>query len=174
MGLHGYVGYLSTPRATQDVDVMVPYSQKDRAIRAISDQWPELEMTELSQIVKFKDAGDVDEEGRPKTVIDLMLPWGPIQKMILERHVLVDEKTGDRIPTIEAAIASKYAAVLSPYRELGRKSYDAGDLRQIIKSNHNQIDEQALQELTGLIWEHGANDILEFIECAVNDRPFRV
>ena len=39
MGLHGYVGYMPQPRATQDVDVMVPYSQKKRAVKAILNQW---------------------------------------------------------------------------------------------------------------------------------------
>jgi hypothetical protein len=32
MGLHGYVGYLHMPRATQDVGVMVSYSERDQAI----------------------------------------------------------------------------------------------------------------------------------------------
>ncbi len=27
MGLHGYVGYLPSPRATQDVDVLVPHEE---------------------------------------------------------------------------------------------------------------------------------------------------
>jgi hypothetical protein len=35
MGLHGYVGYLPDPRATQDVDVLVPYAEKDVAKAAI-------------------------------------------------------------------------------------------------------------------------------------------
>jgi len=44
MGLHGYVGYMPEPRATQDVDVMVPYSQQQRAQKAISEKWPSLEV----------------------------------------------------------------------------------------------------------------------------------
>lgn len=28
MGLHGYVGYMPQPRATQDVDVMVRHSER--------------------------------------------------------------------------------------------------------------------------------------------------
>lgn len=35
IGLHGYVGYLPNPRATQDVDVMVSYGERKRAIKAI-------------------------------------------------------------------------------------------------------------------------------------------
>ena len=50
MGLHGYVGYLPMPRATQDVDIMVPHNQKRKAVKAISERWPELELdTHVSQ-----------------------------------------------------------------------------------------------------------------------------
>jgi hypothetical protein len=35
--LLGYVGYLPQPRATQDVDVMVPYSQRCHARQPLSD-----------------------------------------------------------------------------------------------------------------------------------------
>jgi hypothetical protein len=31
MGLQGYVGYMPSPRATQDVDIMVSYSERNRA-----------------------------------------------------------------------------------------------------------------------------------------------
>jgi hypothetical protein len=37
IGLHGYVGYMPMPRATQDVDIMVPYSQKEKAVKAMAD-----------------------------------------------------------------------------------------------------------------------------------------
>ena len=42
MGLHGYVGYLPMPRATQDVGVMVAYSEKLVAAKAIETCWPML------------------------------------------------------------------------------------------------------------------------------------
>ena len=42
MGLHGYVGYLPMPRATQDVGIMVPHNQKRKAVKAIIGRWPDL------------------------------------------------------------------------------------------------------------------------------------
>jgi hypothetical protein len=36
MGLHGYVGYMPDPRATQDVVILVPYSSRTRAKKAIA------------------------------------------------------------------------------------------------------------------------------------------
>jgi len=173
MGLHGYVGYLPMPRATQDVDVMVPYSQKSRAVKAITHNWPMLEVTELSQVVRFKDRGDTDQAGEPKPVIDIMLPFGPYQEEILKNHVVVDSATGNRLPTIEAAVVSKYAAVVSPYRSFDKKEQDAVDLRRLIKTNHQSIDRDALIELAALVWENGAEEIERFIELALTDQPFR-
>ena len=151
------------PRATQDVDVMVPYSQKTRATKAVQAAWPTLEMTELSQVVRFHDPGDLDADGNSKPVIDIMLPWGKYQETILADHVVIDEATGDRIPTIEAAVVSKYAAFISPHRDIEKREYDAGDLRRLIKANHAQIDQSVLQKLAGQVWEHGAEDIQRFV-----------
>jgi hypothetical protein len=72
MGLHGYVGYMPNPRATRDVDIMVPYSARQRAKKAISARWPTLQIRELSQVTRFADPADLDAECLPKQVIDLM------------------------------------------------------------------------------------------------------
>lgn len=122
MGLHGYVGYLPMPRATQAVDVMVPYSQKSRASKAIAARWPMLRQTDLSQVVRFMDPGDPDANGQPKPVIDIMLPWSKFQETILKDHVVINPETGHRIPTVEAAIVAKYAALISPHREWEKNS----------------------------------------------------
>ncbi len=172
MGLHGYVGYLPMPRATQDVDIMVPYSQKERAAKAIAEHWPMLQKLELSQVVRFLDPGDPDSEGKPKPVVDLMLPWGKFQETILKDHVVVDKKTGHRIPTVEAAIVSKYAAVISLTRTWDKKQQDAVDLRRVIKANIEKIDRNKLVSLAGEVWERGGEDILKFLDLALADKPF--
>ena len=174
MGLHGYVGYLPMPRATQDVDVMIPYSEKNKVIKAISTRWPELEMTELSQVVRFMDTSDLDHEGRPKPVIDIMLPWGEFQKTILKSHVVDDKKNNSRYPTLEAAIVSKYAPLVSPHRKWEKKQQDAIDLRRIIRTNIDSINRETLANLADEVWENGGAEILEFIEIALQDKPFPV
>ena len=172
MGLHGYVGYLPMPRATQDVDIMVPYSQKERAAKAIAGRWPMLQKLELSQVVRFLDPGDPDSEGQPKPVVDLMMPWSKFQETILKEHVVVDKKTGHRIPTVEAAIVSKYAAVISPTRTWDKKQQDAVDLRRVIKANIEKIDRSKLVSLADQVWERGGEDILKFLDLALADKPF--
>ena len=172
MGLHGYVGYLPMPRATQDVDVMVPYSQKERAAKAVSIRWPMLAQQTLPQVVRFADPTDVDETGKPKPVIDIMLPWSPFQVTILRDHVIHDPDTGSRYPTLEAAIVSKYAPLVSPHRSREKKEYDAGDLRRIIRANYDAIDRTIIKLLGDQVWEHGGDELLSFLELALEDKPF--
>jgi len=174
MGLHGYVGYMPEPRATQDVDVMVPTSQRKRAQKAIAEKWPELAIQELAQIVRFQDPADLDSEGNPKPVIDLMLPWSPFQELILKEHVVVNQETGHRLPTLEAALVSKYAAMLSSHRDRMKKEYDSADFRRMVRANHDRIDTSALNRLAALVWENGAEEIKRFIQIALSDEPFPI
>jgi hypothetical protein len=171
MGLHGYVGYLPMPRATQDVDVMVPFSQKQKATKAVGDRWPMLTRVDLPQVVRFLDSSDLDPEGHAKPVVDVMLPWSKFQETILQKYVIVDEETHSRYPTVEAALASKYAVLVSPHRSREKKEYDAGDFRRIVRANHQVLNHESLRELGDQVWERGGTEILRFIELTLSDQP---
>lgn len=174
MGLHGYVGYLPMPRATQDVDVLVPHNQKVKAVLAICERWPQLQKEEFAPVVRFYDPGELDRDGNRVPVIDLMLPWSPFQETILRDHVIVDEEKGSRYPTGEAAIVSKYAAVVSPYRNYDKKQQDATDLRRLICALRHSYDLSKMQALAGQVWDGGSEEILRFVDCALSERPFPV
>ena len=174
MGLHGYVGYLPEPRATQSVDVMVPFGQCKRAARAIRQAWPGLIVQELSQAVRFMDPNDLHPSGQPKPVIDLMLPWGEFQATIIKDYVVVDEATQHRIPRLEAALAAKYAALVSRYRDREKKEYDAGDFRRMVRANYDRIDREDLRRLANRIWEGAGEEIDRFVEIAMGDEAFPV
>jgi hypothetical protein len=174
MGLHGYVGYMPNPRATQDVDILVSYGSRTRAKKAIATHWPALIVRELSQVTRFLDPLDLDSDGQPKPVVDLMHPWSPFQELILKEYVIVDNETQHRIPTLEAALASKYAAIISPYRDREKKEYDAGDFRGLVRANRDRIRSGDLNRLAALIWEGGAEDIERFVQVALTDQPFPI
>jgi hypothetical protein len=174
MGLHGYVGYMPEPRATQDVDVMVPYSARKRATKAITARWPGLVVRELSQVTRFLDPGDLDAAGQPKPVVDLMHPWSPFQELILAEYVTVDPTTKHRLPTVEAALVSNYAAIVPPHRQREKKEYDAADFRRIVKANHDRLRHEDLRRLASLVWEGGAAEIERFVGIALFDEPFPV
>jgi hypothetical protein len=74
MGLHGYVGYMADPRATQDVDILVAAREKKKAVEAIKSAWPTLLVEEYPVVVRFRDPNDLGSDGQPKPTIDLMLP----------------------------------------------------------------------------------------------------
>ena len=174
MGLHGYVGYMPEPRATQDVDILVPYSQRKRAMKGIAERWPDLAVQELSQVIRFKDPADPDADGNPKPVIDLMLPWSPMHELLMQEYVVHDEATGHHLPTVEAALVSKYASMLSPYRVREKKEQDAVDFRRIARANHDQLDRIALCRLAAIVWEKGAAEIERFVDIAISDEPFPI
>ncbi len=171
MGLHGYVGYLPMPRATQDVDVMVPYGEKAKAIKAVAERWPMLMQLDLSNVVRFMDSTDLDQAGKPKPVVDIMLPWCKFQETILSNYVIVDKETGSRYPTVEAALVSKYAPLVSPNRSREKKEQDSVDFRRIVRANHLQIDRKIISELASEVWEKGGEEILAFVELTLNDQP---
>lgn len=171
MGLHGYVGYLPMPRATQDVDVMVPFSQKKKAADAVAKRWPMLKRVELPQVVRFMDETDLDHDGHAKPVVDIMLPWGKFQETILNHYVLVNEELRSRYPTVEAAIASKYAALISPNRSRDKKAYDAADFRKITRANHKLLNRDILLVLGNQIWEKGGDELLNFVDLTIADQP---
>lgn len=172
MGLHGYVGYLPRPRATQDVDVLVTYDDRELAVSAIHMRWPELQILEYEQVVRFLDPSETDGDGKPTPVVDLMMPWSKFQETILEKYIYIDQETGHWLPTLEAAIVSKYAPLVSPHRKIERKDVDAGDFRSIVKTNFKHIDEHVIRELGDQVWDGGGDEVMEFIDMAMRDEPF--
>jgi hypothetical protein len=172
MGLHGYVGYLPDPRATQDVDVMVSRRERKRAIEAVRRAWPNLILQEFSQVSRFLDPEDRNSDGQPKPAIDLMLPFADFQKTILKQYVITDPTTGHRIPRLEAALVSKYAAMISPHRDADKKEYDCGDFRTMVRANSAAIQREDLRRLAGQVWEGGSEEIERFLEIALSNRPF--
>lgn len=172
MGLHGYAGYLADPRSTQDVDVMVAPSERKKAVKAISAAWPTLLIAQCDVVVRFRDPNDLDHRGEPKPTIDIMLPWGKFQKTILKDFVKIDRATKHRIPRLEAALVAKYAAMISVFRDLGKKEQDAVDFRRMVKANFEDIDRASLRQLADEVWVGGADEIEKFIEIAMSNRPF--
>jgi hypothetical protein len=174
MGLHGYVGYLPQPRATQHVDVLIRHSDRKRAVKAVCEAWPTLVVEELEPVIRFKYPNDCFADGKPKPVIDLMLPWSPVNEAILKEYSVVDSETQHVIPTVEAALASKYAALISRFRDRDKKEYDAGDFRRIARANYHAVRREDLRRLGDLVWEGGGTELERFLEIAQRDEAFPV
>ena len=174
MGLYGYVGYLAMPRATQDVDILVGENELEKTIAAIVARWPALQTDRQTVVVRFRDPGEIAITGEMKQVIDIMLPSNDCYRAILSKYHRIDEATGHRIPIIEAACASKFAALVSPYREFDKKQQDAVDLRSIMSPNKDTLDKLLLKQLGDLVYPDGGKELLEFLDLAINKKPFPV
>lgn len=174
MGLYGYVGYLSQPRATQDVAVLVATEELETAIAAIESRWPQLQTERSEVVIRFRDPGEIAITGEMKQVIDIMLPSSECYEAILARYHRIDETTGHRIPTLEAACASKFAVLVSPHRDFDRNQQDAVDLRSIMVPNREVIDRAILERLGELVYPGGGTEILEFLDLAINKKPFPI
>jgi hypothetical protein len=107
-------------------------------------------------------------------VIDLMQPWGKFQETILKQHVLIDPESQHRIPTLEAALVAKYAAMVSPYRDADKREYDAGDFRRMVRANHDRIRHDQLRQLADEVWEGGGAEIERFLVTALSNEGFPI
>jgi hypothetical protein len=98
-----------------------------------------------------------------KVVIDVMKPTQALHKVALRhtRRIETPERTY-HIPSLEFALAMKFAAMVSPNRQEDKKLFDAGDFIRMVKTNP-QIDLDKLAEFGGLVYPDGAKEIVEMV-----------
>lgn len=156
MGNYGLTGWRDEPRATQDVDVLVRKRDHRKALRAIHEAFPFLEVRDFAVVTRFVD---------PITaipLIDLMKPNQPLFKVAFRQTVLVEE--GYRIPNLEFALACKFAAMVAPNRADEKKFLDAADFTSIVKKNQSAIHLRRLRRLGELVYPSGGAEVAELVE----------
>jgi hypothetical protein len=165
MGQHGISGWLSEPRATRDVDVVVQKRHFAKAVRAVQAAWPELIVREFPVVTRFLDPANNEP------VIDLMRP-NDVYREAFKNCVRVG-KTHD-VPNLELALAAKFAAMVSRNREIPKKHSDASDFSQIVLRNHASIDFERLRELGDAVYPGGGEEIARFVEDVKAGRMLRL
>jgi hypothetical protein len=164
MGTHGVGGYRSVSRATDDIDLLVRLADLPKAIKAIQTAYPELVFQDFAVVARFKDPVT------DKPVIDLMKPTQDVFKMAFRHSVSV--KT-HRIPSLEMALVSKFAAMTSPNREQAKKLIDGGDFVDIVVSNLKKINRSKLRRLADKVYPDGGAEIIEMIDDIAAGRRIR-
>ncbi len=156
-GLHGLGGWMGEPRATQDVDVLIWARHHKKATKAIRDVFPLLEIDELPFVTRFRN------KRNGKVVIDLMKSnQGVFRAAFRHTHKVEAEGQEFLIPSLEMAIAMKFAPMVSPNRPEEDKHQDAHDFIHMIKTNP-VIESKVLQELGELVYPGGGEEILETV-----------
>jgi len=157
IGGHMLAYYTNNPRATVDVDFIIAEGDFNNAIDIVSTRYSALLLNDKIYHVTFDsiETDDFDPER-----IDLIKDGFPLFKRVLKSLAATKEKI--KIPNIEAAIALKFAASISPNRAEGDKLIDQADLINLIKTNH-KLNENTLLLLAECIYIGGGNELLQVI-----------
>ncbi len=158
MGTHGISGWRGEARATQDVDVLIQKSHHRKAVQAVKKAFPDLPMQDLPAVTRFLDPAD----GKP--VIDLMKPEEELYQEALRNPVKVGKT--HRVPNLEVALASKYAAMVSPHRIAQKKALDEADFLSMVEHNYHMIDKNVLFSLGEMVKNKGGEEVLRLVEQA--------
>jgi hypothetical protein len=159
VGAHGIAGWMKKPRATQDVDLVIAERHVKKATRALTSAFPNLEPSDLDVVVRFKDR----DTGEVK--IDLIKPRELYRQAFQYTHAVTEQEEPYRIPSVEMAVAMKFAAMVSPNRALEKKYQDAHDFIMIVKEN-SDLDGATLQTLGNFVYGGGGENLLEMIRRA--------
>jgi hypothetical protein len=155
LGAHGIGGWMRKPRATQDVDVLVAARGVRKAVRELLAAFPNLEAEEHEVVTRLRDRKSKE------VAIDVMKPKQAIFRAAL-KHTREAELEGAKylIPSLEMALALKFAAMISLNREDAEKFQDAHDFITMINANAD-IDLEQLAELGELVYAGGGKELVE-------------
>jgi hypothetical protein len=157
VGAHALSGWTRKPRATEDVDVLVSIRYHKKAVRALLQAFPHLEVQDLPIVTRLRDPAT------GKVVIDVMKPLQqPYVVALKHAHLVETEGYSYKIPVVELALVMKFSAMTSVYRGETEKLQDAHDFRQIIEVNP-QMDIDKLREFADLIYPEGGKDITDMV-----------
>lgn len=157
IGAYGLTGWIKRPRATEDVDVLVMTRHHKKAVKGLLTEFPHLETRDLDVVTRL-----CDRETK-EVAIDVVKPVEPLFQVGLKhtQEVTAEGQTY-RIPTLEMALSMKFAPMISPNREDGKKYMDAHDFFYMVR-NHPEIDLDKLAELGDLVYNGGGKEVLDMV-----------
>jgi hypothetical protein len=169
VGAHGIGGWMDKPRATEDVDVLVGARQHRKAIRVLQQAFPTLEYLDTPVVARFRD----NEIG--KVVIDVIKPNQPLFRGALKHaHTVHANNQVYKIPSLELALAMKFAAMISPHRGTGERHMDAHDFILMVQANR-KIDLAALAEFGERVYRNGGGEeIIEKVQAVRGGKQLEI
>lgn len=159
VGAHGLVGWMEKPRATEDVDVVVMTKHLKKAVRALTTAFPQLLPHDLGAVVRLSDrtSGAV--------VIDLIKQQELFRQAFRHTQTVTAGGQTYKIPSLEMALAMKFAAMISPNRGDAEKYQDAHDFIRIAQ-RHPEADPAILASLGECVYAGGGPGLLEMLRKA--------
>jgi hypothetical protein len=173
-GAHALGGWTGRPRDTHDVDILVrPGRNYTRAVNALKLLYPTLEVRLFHGVTAFFLPGE------KHSVIDVTYPHRADIAETLEHSVWVEDRSRKlryRIPSLEAALANKYGAMLTPTRDFDKRLMDMVDFRLMVRHSLDEgrrpINLGQLAALGEKVWPGGGgSEILHIVELIKAGRP---
>jgi hypothetical protein len=166
-GAHAIGTWTGQPRATHDIDILAKGGRNcARAVKALRELYPALEVRDLSGVMAFFVPGE------NQSVIDVTYPHRVDLQVTLETAIWIEDGGRRyRIPALEAALANKYGAMLTPTRNPGKRSQDATDFFFMVQHSDEPggtpIDLTLLESLGKTVWPSGGGqEILDLVAKA--------
>ena len=168
VGLHGIGGWMRKPRATEDVDVLVAVRGHKKALTALLAAFPFLEAQDTEVVTRLYDS-------QTKVVlIDVMKPNQPLfREMLKHTHRVESGGQEYNIPSLEAALAMKFAPMVSLNRAGRDRLQDAHDFMYIVDNNPT-IDLDQLAVFGQLVYNGGGVEIVEKVRQVRAGETLRV
>ncbi len=161
-GAHGIAGWTGRPRSTKDVDLLVKSGRNHaRAVQALREIYPSLDVRKLPCGTAFAVPGEQD------AIIDVMCD---VDDGKFTQPVMIDQGGEQyRVPSLEKALADKFAAMRNSSRDIGQRGLDAVDFSYMVKhageKGRQPIDMERLAALGELVWPgDGGEEIVRMVE----------
>jgi hypothetical protein len=157
VGAYGLSGWVVKPRATEDVDVVVAAKHHKKAVKALLAEFSHLESCDLPVVTRLRD------RETQEVAVDIIKPNQELYRAAFKHtHKVQMQGQTYRVPSLEMALAMKFAPMISLYRDDADKHMDAHDFMKMVRA-HEEIDLQTLKELGNLVYPGGGAEILELV-----------
>jgi hypothetical protein len=157
VGAHGLGGWTGKPRATEDVDIVVVQRHVKKAVTVLTAAFPNLDVDAQPAVVRLRD------RETNAVAIDVMKPnQAIIQAALKHTHTVRSGRTTYKVPSLEMALALKFAPMVSVNRSDLDKQQDAVDFGRMAVTNPN-LDLDQLATLGELVYPGGGKEIVEFV-----------
>ena len=157
VGAHGVFGWMQEGRMTKDVDVVVAARYHKKAVRVLLDEFQELEEIELDVVSRLRN------RKTQQIMIDVIKPRELYRAAFKHTHGVSTGRLTYRVPSLEMALAMKFAPMVSPIRDDAKKLVDAHDFILMVRANP-EIDLQKLSDLGELVYPGGGKEILNLVK----------
>ncbi len=143
-------------RPTKDVDVIVAARYHQKTVQVLVEAFRDLEPLELQVVTRLRSrkTGDV--------LIDVMKPTELYRAAFKHTHTVRTGKLTYRVPSLEMALAMKFAPMVSPNRDDVKKLMDSHDFIVMVRANPD-IDADKLKELGDLVYPEGGMELLDLV-----------